>query len=51
VRLFIALDLDETIRERIARFMDGVRGFAPDARWVHPESLHVTLKFIGESPT
>ena len=27
--------------------MDGVRGFAPDARWVRPESLHVTLKFIG----
>ena len=20
----------------------------PDARWVRPESLHVTLKFIGE---
>ena len=25
-------------------------GFAPDARWVRPESLHVTLKFIGEKP-
>ena len=22
--------------------------FAPEARWVRPESLHVTLKFIGE---
>ena len=32
------------------RFLDGVRGFAPDARWVRPESLHVTLKFIGEMP-
>jgi len=30
--------------------MDGVRGFAPDARWVKPESLHITLKFIGEQP-
>jgi len=27
-----------------------VRGFAPDARWVLPESLHITLKFIGEKP-
>lgn len=30
--------------------MEGVRGFAPDARWVRAESLHVTLKFIGEKP-
>jgi len=27
-----------------------VQGFAPDARWVRPESLHITLKFIGEQP-
>lgn len=50
MRLFVALDLDESIRERITRFLDGVRGFAPEARWVRPESLHVTLKFIGERP-
>ncbi len=48
MRLFIALDIDDAIRERIARFVEGIRNFAPDARWVKPESLHVTLKFIGE---
>jgi 2'-5' RNA ligase len=48
MRIFIALDIDDVIRDRIQRFMDGVREFAPDARWVRPESLHVTLKFIGE---
>ena len=26
--------------------MEGVREFAPDARWVRPETFHVTLKFI-----
>ncbi|HME34097.1 MAG TPA: RNA 2',3'-cyclic phosphodiesterase [Candidatus Sulfotelmatobacter sp.] len=50
MRLFIALDIDDAIRARIARFVEGVSGFAPDARWVRPESLHVTLKFIGEQP-
>jgi 2'-5' RNA ligase len=50
MRLFVALDIDDDVRGRIARFLDGVRGFAPDARWVRPESLHVTLKFIGEQP-
>ena len=48
MRIFIALDIDDAIRARIARFMEGVHGFAPDARWVRPESMHVTLKFIGE---
>jgi len=48
MRLFVALDIDDSIRAGIARFLDGVRGFAPDVRWVRPESLHVTLKFIGE---
>jgi len=50
MRLFIALDIDDGIRERIARFVEGVQGFASNARWVKPESLHVTLKFIGEQP-
>ncbi len=50
MRIFVALDIDDAIRERISRFMDGLRGFAPDARWARPESLHVTLKFVGEKP-
>jgi 2'-5' RNA ligase len=48
MRVFVGLDIDDAIRQRIRRFMEGVNGFAPDARWVRPESLHVTLKFIGE---
>ena len=50
MRLFVALDIDPPIRAKIAQFMDGVRGFAPDARWVSADSLHITLKFIGEWP-
>ena len=50
MRIFIALDIDDAIRERLQRFMDGLRGFAPDARWVRAESLHVTLKVVGERP-
>src|ERR1700693_2019220 len=50
MRIFVALDIDEAIRDRISRFMEGLHGFAPDARWVRPESLHVTLKFVGEKP-
>jgi 2'-5' RNA ligase len=50
MRLFIALDIDDAIRDRLTRFVEGVQNFAPEARWMKPESLHVTLKFIGEQP-
>ena len=50
MRTFVALEIEDAIGERIARFMEGVREFAPEARWVRAESLHVTLKFIGERP-
>jgi 2'-5' RNA ligase len=48
MRIFVGIDLDEEIRTKIARLLEGVRGFAADVRWVRPESLHITLKFIGE---
>jgi len=50
MRIFVALDLDEEVRKRIQLFVDELRGFAPSARWITPESLHITLKFIGEKP-
>jgi 2'-5' RNA ligase len=50
MRLFVAIDIDPEIRGRIARFVEGMRGFAPEARWVSLPSLHLTLKFIGERP-
>jgi RNA 2',3'-cyclic 3'-phosphodiesterase len=48
MRIFIGIDLDPEVRSRIERFLEGVQGFASDARWVRPESLHITLKFVGE---
>ena len=46
VRLFVALGLPERIRLRLGSLAAGIDG----ARWVPPENLHVTLRFIGESP-
>jgi 2'-5' RNA ligase len=51
MRVFVGLDIDEAIRERIQSFVEEVRLLAPSAKWVRAESLHVTLKFIGEKPT
>jgi 2'-5' RNA ligase len=51
MRLFVAIDIDQAIRERLTHFLEGVQSLAPaqEVRWVRPESLHLTLKFIGES--
>jgi len=50
MRIFVGLDIDEEIRRRISVFVAEVRGSVRDVRWVGLESLHVTLKFVGEKP-
>jgi RNA 2',3'-cyclic 3'-phosphodiesterase len=49
MRLFVALDLDPDIRRRIAEFREQMRAYAPDVRWVGPETFHITLQFLGET--
>lgn len=44
MRLFVAIPLPETLRQRLAAICAGV----PGARWSQPENMHVTLRFIGE---
>jgi RNA 2',3'-cyclic 3'-phosphodiesterase len=44
VRLFVGVELPEDVRERLASLCAGV----PGARWVPPENMHLTLRFIGE---
>jgi RNA 2',3'-cyclic 3'-phosphodiesterase len=48
MRLFVAHNIDESVRQRLSTFVAGVEGFATAVRWVKPEALHITLKFIGE---
>ena len=44
IRLFFGLELPEELRMRIDALSTGI----DRARWVAPENLHVTLRFIGE---
>ncbi len=46
MRLFVALDLPRTVRQRLADLATGVSG----VRWVPPENYHVTIRFVGELP-
>ena len=44
MRLFVALDLPWSLRERLTTLASGMAG----ARWVSADNLHMTLRFIGE---
>lgn len=49
MRLFVGLDIDEPIRERITSFVRELKQNAPDVRFVSPQTYHLTLKFLGET--
>jgi len=47
MRLFIAIDLPDKVRRALGELMDELRKKCPEARWVRPEGMHITLKFLG----
>jgi 2'-5' RNA ligase len=50
MRVFIAVELPNEIRTALADVQRDLRPLTDSARWVTPESIHITLKFIGEVP-
>ena len=48
MRLFVAIEIDDAIRREAVRLIETLRPQAPRLKWVQPESLHLTLKFIGD---
>lgn len=50
LRLFVAIDVEESIRSRLDQFVRSLQAHAPQARWVATANLHLTLKFIGNVP-
>ncbi len=46
-RLFVAADVPEAVRSRLAEELAPLREAHPELRWSPPENWHVTLKFLG----
>jgi len=44
----VAILLNEEVRARVAEEIARLRPLAPSVRWVLPQQLHLTLKFLGE---
>lgn len=47
-RTFLALELPETAKTALRRQIGRLVRTLPEVRWVNPESLHLTLAFLGE---
>lgn len=49
MRVFVALDFPEAMRQRLRELIARLKTQSSTARWVRPEGMHITLKFIGET--
>jgi 2'-5' RNA ligase len=50
MRLFVALDIDEAILQRLDDYVRTLQPRLPGVRFVRSNTYHVTLKFLGEVP-
>ncbi|MBL7154416.1 MAG: RNA 2',3'-cyclic phosphodiesterase [Phycisphaerae bacterium] len=53
MRVFVAIDIDEVIKKDVADLQIELQGKVDirkgDAKWVNPNNMHLTLKFLGET--
>ncbi len=48
MRLFVGCELDEALRARLTEMGQRGEPSLDGLRWVAPEAMHITLKFLGE---
>lgn len=48
MRAFIAIELPEAVRLELAELRARLKGSGIRARWTAPQSMHLTLRFLGE---
>ena len=50
LRLFIAVELSREVRELLAAVQRDLAAGGADVKWSAPENIHLTLKFLGDTP-
>jgi len=51
VRCFIAVELPNDLRRELGRLQKRLKVDEPRVKWVSPEGIHLTLKFLGDVDT
>jgi len=49
LRCFIAIDIPQQIRGEIEELMELLKKHDTDVKWVLPDNIHITLKFLGNT--
>ncbi len=47
IRVFIAIEIDSEIKNKLSEYLSKLKSTGADVKWVSPENMHLTLKFIG----
>jgi RNA 2',3'-cyclic 3'-phosphodiesterase len=47
-RTFVAVEITEAIRARAGELIAALSAAVADVKWVDPQNLHLTLKFLGD---
>ncbi|HZU12612.1 MAG TPA: RNA 2',3'-cyclic phosphodiesterase [Chloroflexota bacterium] len=50
VRTFIAVPIPRSVQDELGRVQDNFVGHASVLKWVNPDLLHITLRFLGATP-
>ena len=47
IRVFLGVELSSGIRDKLFSLQQQLKNILPPINWVRPESIHLTLKFLG----
>ncbi|MHC4308140.1 MAG: RNA 2',3'-cyclic phosphodiesterase [Planctomycetota bacterium] len=47
IRVFIAIEINCEIKNKLSEYLRNLKRVGADVKWVSPENIHLTLKFIG----
>jgi RNA 2',3'-cyclic 3'-phosphodiesterase len=50
LRCFIAIEIPDQIRNEIRVLIENLKKYQADVKWIPAENLHLTLKFLGNTP-
>lgn len=48
IRVFVAVSISDQARNAVVSLIQNFKNISPGIRWIKPENLHLTLKFLGE---
>ncbi len=51
IRTFIALELEPSLQQALGHIQETLKKTGADVKWVRPTDIHLTLKFLGDTPS